>query len=144
MQWSAEQIGLSDGPVWLISPKPNVAINVEDQERIQTHLELLSPVDRLVPPSPLWKYHPVWRYDPIIGDRENIIASERRGTSCPLVISNFQIAATLELLATIGVKRSFLNNTAGLFQEGNQVLEFTPTKLLCWNWWNKEKLLHQY
>ncbi len=36
MQWSAEPgLGFSDGSAWLISPKPNVAINVEDQKRIQ-------------------------------------------------------------------------------------------------------------
>ena len=34
MQWSAEPgLGFSDGPAWLISPKPNVAINVKDQEK---------------------------------------------------------------------------------------------------------------
>ena len=34
MQWTREPgLGFSDGPAWLISPKPNVAINVKDQEK---------------------------------------------------------------------------------------------------------------
>ena len=34
MQWSAEPgLGFSDGPAWLISPKPDHSINVEDQEK---------------------------------------------------------------------------------------------------------------
>jgi len=42
-----------------------------------------------------------------------------------LVVSNFQNRqATLELPAPI--KTVVLNNTAGLFQEGDQVLELTP------------------
>ena len=62
---------------------------------------------------------------PAYRDRENIIAFERRGDKRILVISNFQNRqATLELPAPI--KTLVLNNTAGLFQEGDQVLELVP------------------
>lgn len=127
MQWSAEPgLGFSDGPAWLISPKPDVAINVEDQEKdpnsILNYYRQLTALYR----------HPLYgntiRFGdmiPAYRDRENIIAFERRGDKRLLVISNFQNRqATLELPAPI--KTVLLNNTAGLFQEGDQVLELAP------------------
>ena len=127
MQWSAEPgLGFSDGSAWLISPKPNAAINVEDQEKdpnsILNYYRQLTALYR----------HPLYgntiRFGdmiPAYRDRENIIAFERRGDKRLLVISNFQNRqGTLELPAPI--KTVVLNNTAGLFQEGDQVLELTP------------------
>lgn len=127
MQWSAEPgLGFSDGSAWLISPKPNVAINVEDQEKdpnsILNYYRQLTALYR----------HPLYgntiRFGdmiPAYRDRENIIAFERRGDKRLLVVSNFQNRqATLELPAPI--KTVVLNNTAGLFQEGAQVLELAP------------------
>ena len=127
MQWSAEPgLGFSDGPAWLISPKPNVAINVKDQEKdpnsILNYYRQLTALYR----------HPLYgntiRFGdmiPAYRDRENIIAFERRGDKRLLVISNFQNRqGTLELPAPI--KTVVLNNTAGLFQEGDQVLELVP------------------
>ena len=127
MQWSAEPgLGFSDGTAWLISPKPDVAINVEDQEKdpnsILNYYRQLTALYR----------HPLYgntiRFGdmiPAYRDRENIIAFERRGDKRLLVISNFQNRqATLELPAPI--KTVVLNNTAGLFHEGDQVLELTP------------------
>ena len=127
MQWSAEPgLGFSDGPAWLISPKPDYSINVEDQEKdpdsILNYYRQLTALYR----------HPLYgntiRFGdmiPAYRDRENIIAFERRGDKRLLVISNFQNRqATLELPAPI--KTLVLNNTAGLFQEGDQVLELAP------------------
>ena len=127
MQWSAEAgLGFSDGPAWLISPKPNIAINVEDQEKdpnsILNYYRQLTALYR----------HPLYgntiRFGDMIPsyrDRENIIAFERRGDKRLLVISNFQSRqATSELPALI--KTVILNNTAGMFQEGDQVLELAP------------------
>lgn len=127
MQWSAEPgLGFSDGPAWLISPKPDVAINVEDQEKdpnsILNYYRQLTTLYR----------HPLYgntiRFGdmiPAYRDRENIIAFERRGDKRLLVISNFQNRqATLELPAPI--KTVVLTNTAGRFQEGDQVLELAP------------------
>ena len=127
MQWSAEPgLGFSDGSAWLISPKPDVAINVEDQEKdpdsILNYYRQLTALYR----------HPLYGNTIRFGDmipayreRENIIAFERRGDKRLLVISNFQNRqATLELPASI--KTVILNNVAGLFQEGDQVLELTP------------------
>ena len=127
MQWSAEPgLGFSDGPAWLISPKPDYSINVEDQEKdpdsILNYYRQLTALYR----------HPLYgntiRFGdmiPAYRDRENIIAFERRGDKRLLVISNFQNRqAILELPAPI--KTVVLNNTAGLFQEGDQVLELTP------------------
>ena len=127
MQWSAEPgLGFSDGTAWLISPKPNVAINVKDQEKdpnsILNYYRQLTALYR----------HPLYgntiRFGdmiPAYRDRENIIAFERRGDKRLLVVSNFQNRqASLELPAPI--KTVVLNNTAGLFQEGNQVLELAP------------------
>ena len=127
MQWSAEPgLGFSDGPAWLISPKPDYSINVEDQEKdpnsILNYYRQLTALYR----------HPLYgntiRFGDMIPsyrDRENIIAFERRGDKRLLVISNFQSRqATLELPALI--KTVILNNTAGMFQEGDQVLELAP------------------
>lgn len=127
MQWSAEPgLGFSDGPAWLISPKPDYSINVEDQEKdpdsILNYYRQLTALYR----------HPLYgntiRFGdmiPAYRDRENIIAFERRGDKRLLVVSNFQNRqATLELPAPI--KTVVLNNTAGLFQEGDQVLELAP------------------
>ena len=127
MQWSAEPgLGFSDGPAWLISPKPDYSINVEDQEKdpdsILNYYRQLTALYR----------HPLYgntiRFGdmiPAYRDRENIIAFERRGDKRLLVVSNFQNRqATLELPAPI--KTVVLNNTAGLFQEGDQVLELVP------------------
>ena len=127
MQWSAERgLGFSDGPAWLISPKPDYSINVEDQEKdpdsILNYYRQLTALYR----------HPLYgntiRFGdmiPAYRDRENIIAFERRGDKRLLVISNFQNRqATLELPAP--TKTVVLNNTAGLFQEGDQVLELAP------------------
>ena len=127
MQWSAEPgLGFSDGTAWLISPKPNVAINVKDQEKdpnsILNYYRQLTALYR----------HPLYgntiRFGdmiPAYRDRENIIAFERRGDKRLLVVSNFQNRqAALELPAPI--KTVVLNNTAGLFQEGDQVLELAP------------------
>ena len=127
MQWTKEPgLGFSDGSTWLISPKPNVAINVEDQEKdpnsILNYYRQLTALYR----------HPLYgntiRFGdmiPAYRDRENIIAFERRGDKRLLVVSNFQNRqATLELPAPI--KTVVLNNTAGLFQEGDQVLELVP------------------
>lgn len=127
MQWSAEPgLGFSDGPAWLISPKPDHSINVEDQEKdpnsILNYYRQLTALYR----------HPLYgntiRFGdmiPAYRDCENIIAFERRGDKRLLVISNFQNRqATLELPAPI--KTVILNNTAGLFQEGDQVLELAP------------------
>ena len=127
MQWSAEPgLGFSDGSAWLISPKPDVAINVEDQEKDPN--SILNYYRKL---TALYR-HPLYgntiRFGdmiPAYRDRENIIAFERRGDKRLLVISNFQNRqASLELPAPI--KTVVLNNTAGLFQEGDQVLELTP------------------
>ena len=127
MQWTAEPgLGFSDGPAWLISPKPDYSINVEDQEKdpdsILNYYRQLTALYR----------HPLYgntiRFGdmiPAYRDRENIIAFERRGDKRLLVISNFQNRqASLELPAPI--KTVVLNNTAGLFQEGDQVLELAP------------------
>ena len=127
MQWSAEPgLGFSDGTAWLISPKPNVAINVEDQEKdpnsILNYYRQLTALYR----------HPLYgntiRFGdmiPAYRDRENIIAFERRGDKRLLIVSNFQNRqASLDLPAPI--KTLVLNNTAGLFQEGDQVLELAP------------------
>ena len=127
MQWTAEPgLGFSDGPAWLISPKPDYSINVEDQEKdpdsILNYYRQLTALYR----------HPLYgntiRFGdmiPAYRDRENIIAFERRGDKRLLVISNFQNRqATLELPTPI--KTVVLNNTAGLFQEGDQVLELAP------------------
>ena len=127
MQWSAEPgLGFSDGPAWLISPKPDYSINVEDQEKdpdsILNYYRQLTALYR----------HPLYGNTIRFGDmipayrgRENIIAFERRGDKRLLVISNFQNRqATLELPAPI--KTVILNNVAGLFQEGDQVLELVP------------------
>ena len=127
MQWSAEPgLGFSDGTAWLISPKPNIAINVEDQEKdpnsILNYYRQLTALYR----------HPLYgntiRFGdmiPAYRDRENIIAFERRGDKRLLVVSNFQNRqASLELPAPI--KTVVLNNAVGLFQEGDQVLELTP------------------
>ena len=127
MQWSAEPgLGFSDGTAWLISPKPDYSINVEDQEKdpnsILNYYRQLTALYR----------HPLYgntiRFGdmiPAYRDRENIIAFERRGDKRLLVISNFQNRqATLELPAPI--KTVILNNVAGLFQEGDQVLELAP------------------
>lgn len=124
MQWSAEPgLGFSNGHAWLISPKPDDSINVEDQEKdpdsILNYYRQLTALYR----------HPLYgntiRFGdmiPAYRDREKIIAFERRGDKRLLVISNFQNReATLELPAPI--KTLVLNNTAGLFQEGDQVLE---------------------
>ena len=127
MQWSAEPgLGFSDGPAWLISPKPDVAINVEDQEKDPN--SILNYYRQL---TALYRHHlygNTIRFGdmiPAYRDRENIIAFERRGDKRLLVVSNFQNRqATLELPAPI--KTVVLNNTAGLFQEGDQVLELTP------------------
>ena len=127
MQWTKEPgLGFSDGSAWLISPKPDVAINVEDQEKdpnsILNYYRQLTALYR----------HPLYgntiRFGdmiPAYRDRENIIAFERRGDKRLLVVSNFQNSqATLELPAPI--KTAVLNNTSGLFQEGDQVLELVP------------------
>ena len=127
MQWSAEPgLGFSNGPAWLISPKPDDSINVEDQEKdpdsILNYYRQLTALYR----------HPLYgntiRFGdmiPAYRDRENIIAFERRRDKRLMVISNFQNRqATLELPAPI--KTVVLNNTAGLFQEGDQVLELAP------------------
>ena len=127
MQWTAEPgLGFSDGPAWLISPKPDYSINVEDQEKdpdsILNYYRQLTALYR----------HPLYgntiRFGdmiPAYRDRENIIAFERRGEKRLLVISNFQNRqATLELPAPI--KTVILNNTVGLFQEGDHVLELAP------------------
>ena len=127
MQWSAEPgLGFSDGPAWLISPKPDYSINVEDQEKdpdsILNYYRQLTALYR----------HPLYgntiRFGdmiPAYRDRENIIAFERRGDKRLLVISNFQNRqATLELPTPI--KTVVLNNTVELFQEGDHVLELAP------------------
>ena len=127
MQWTREPgLGFSDVPAWLISPKPDYSINVEDQEKdpdsILNYYRQLTALYR----------HPLYgntiRFGdmiPAYRDRENIIAFERRGDKRLLVVSNFQNRqATLELPAPI--KTLVLNNTAGLFQEGDQVLELVP------------------
>lgn len=127
MQWSAEPgLGFSDGPAWLISPKPDQSINVEDQgkdpDSILNYYRQLTALYR----------HPLYGNTIRFGDmipayreRENIIAFERRGDKRLLIVSNFQNRqASLELPAPI--KTVVLNNTAGVFQEGEQVLELAP------------------
>ena len=127
MQWTAEPgLGFSDGPAWLISPKPDYSINVEDQEKdpdsILNYYRQLTSLYR----------HPLYgntiRFGdmiPAYRDRENIIAFERRGDKRLLIISNFQNRqASLDLPAPI--ETVILNNVTGLFQEGDQVLELAP------------------
>ena len=127
MQWTAESgLGFSDGPAWLISPKPDYSINVEDQEKdpdsILNYYRQLTALYR----------HPLYgntiRFGdmiPAYRDRENIIAFERRGDKRLLIVSNFQNRqASLDLSAPI--ETVILNNVTGLFQEGDQVLELAP------------------
>ena len=127
MQWSAEPgLGFSDGSAWLISPKPDVAINVEDQEKDPN--SILNYYRKL---TALYR-HPLYgntiRFGdmiPAYRDRENIIAFERRGDKRLLIVSNFQNRqASLDLPAPI--ETVILNNVTGLFQEGDQVLELAP------------------
>ena len=127
MQWTAEPgLGFSDGPAWLISPKPDYSINVEDQEKdpdsILNYYRQLTALYR----------HPLYgntiRFGdmiPAYRDRENIIAFERRGDKRLLIVSNFQNRqASLDLPAPI--ETVILTNVTGLFQEGDQVLELPP------------------
>ena len=127
MQWTAEPgLGFSDGPAWLISPKPDYSINVEDQEKdpdsILNYYRQLTALYR----------HPLYgntiRFGdmiPAYRDRENIIAFERRGEKRLLIVSNFQNhQASLDLPAPI--ETVILTNVTGLFQEGDQVLELAP------------------
>ena len=127
MQWTAEPgLGFSDGPAWLISPKPDYSINVEDQEKdpdsILNYYRQLTALYR----------HPLYGNTIRFGDmipayreRENIIAFERRGDKRLLIVSNFQNRqASLDLPAPI--ETVILNNVTGLFQEGAQVLELAP------------------
>ena len=127
MQWTAEPgLGFSDGPAWLISPKPDYSINVEDQEKdpdsILNYYRQLTALYR----------HPLYgntiRFGdmiPAYRDRENIIAFERRGDKRLLIVSNFQNRqAGLDLPAPI--ETVILTNVTGLFQEGDQVLELAP------------------
>ena len=127
MQWTAEPgLGFSDGPAWLISPKPDYSINVEDQEKdpdsILNYYRQLTALYR----------HPLYgntiRFGdmiPAYRDRENIIAFERRGEKRLLIVSNFQNRqASLDLPAPI--ETVILTNVTGLFQEGDQVLELAP------------------
>lgn len=127
MQWTAESgLGFSDVPAWLISPKPDYSINVEDQEKdpdsILNYYRQLTALYR----------HPLYgntiRFGdmiPAYRDRENIIAFERRGDKRLLIVSNFQNRqASLDLPAPI--ETVILNNVTGLFQEGDQVLELAP------------------
>lgn len=127
MQWTAEPgLGFSDGPAWLISPKPDYSINVEDQEKdpdsILNYYRQLTALYR----------HPLYgntiRFGdmiPAYRDRENIIAFERRGDKRLLIVSNFQNhQASLDLPAPI--ETVILTNVTGLFQEGDQVLELAP------------------
>ena len=127
MQWTAEPgLGFSDGPAWLISPKPDYSINVEDQEKdpdsILNYYRQLTALYR----------HPLYgntiRFGdmiPAYRDRENIIAFERRGEKRLLIVSNFQNRqVSLDLPAPI--ETVILNNVTGLFQEGAQVLELAP------------------
>ena len=127
MQWTAEPgLGFSDGPAWLISPKPDYSINVEDQEKdpdsILNYYRQLTALYR----------HPLYgntiRFGdmiPAYRDRENIIAFERRGDKRLLIVSNFQNRqASLDLPAPI--ETVILTNVTGLFQEGDQVLELAP------------------
>ena len=127
MQWTAEPgLGFSDGPAWLISPKPDYSINVEDQEKdpdsILNYYRQLTALYR----HPLYG-NTIWFGDmiPAYRDRENIIAFERRGDKRLLIVSNFQNRqASLDLPAPI--ETVILNNVTGLFQERGQVLELTP------------------
>ncbi|AYF93930.1 alpha-glucosidase [Streptococcus koreensis] len=127
MQWTAEPgLGFSDGPAWLISPKPDYSINVEDQEKdpdsILNYYRQLTALYR----------HPLYgntiRFGdmiPAYRDRENIIAFERRGDKRLLIVSNFQNRqSSLDLPAPI--ETVILTNVTGLFQEGEQVLELAP------------------
>ena len=127
MQWTADPgLGFSDGPAWLISPKPDYSINVEDQEKdpdsILNYYRQLTALYR----------HPLYgntiRFGdmiPAYRDRENIIAFERRGDKRLLIVSNFQNRqASLDLPAP--TETVILNNVTGLFQEGGQVLELAP------------------
>ena len=127
MQWTAEPgLGFSDGPAWLISPKPDYSINVEDQEKDPD--SILNNYRQL---TALYR-HPLYgntiRFGdmiPAYRDRENIIAFERRGDKRLLIVSNFQNRqASLDLPAPI--ETVILTNVTGLFQEGGQVLELTP------------------
>ena len=127
MQWTAEPgLGFSDGPAWLISPKPDYSINVEDQEKDPD--SILNCYRQL---TALYR-HPLYgntiRFGdmiPAYRDRENIIAFERRGDKRLLIVSNFQNRqASLDLPAPI--ETVILTNVTGLFQEGDQVLELAP------------------
>ena len=129
MQWTAEPgLGFSDGPAWLISPKPDYSINVEDQEKDPD--SILNYYRQL---TALY-CHPLYgntiRFGdmiPAYRDRENIIAFERRGDKRLLIVSNFQNRqASLDLPAPI--ETVILTNVTGLFQEGDQVLELALTK----------------
>lgn len=127
MQWARKpDLGFSDGPAWLISPKPDYSINVEDQEKDPD--SILNYYRQLTALYRHSLYGNTIRFGdmiPAYRDRENIIAFERRGDKRLLIVSNFQNReATLELPAPI--KTVVLNNTAGLFQEGDQVLELAP------------------
>lgn len=127
MQWAREPgLGFSDGPAWLISPKPDQSINVEDQEKdpdsILNYYRQLTALYR----HPL--YENTIRFGdmiPAYRDRKNIIAFERRGDKRLLIVSNFQNRQVrLDLPALI--ETVILTNTAGLFQEGDQVVELAP------------------
>ena len=108
MQWTREPgLGFSDGPAWLISPKPNVAINVEDQEKDPD--SILNYYRKL---TALYQ-HPLYgntiRFGdmiPVYRDRENIIAFERRGNKRLFGCQQFpKSPGHLELLARL--KQSF-------------------------------------
>lgn len=127
MQWTAEPgLGFSDGPAWLISPKPDKSINVEDQEKDPD--SILNYYRQLTALYRHSLYGNTIRFGdmiPAYRDRENIIAFERRGDKRLLIVSNFQNRqARLDLPAPI--ETVILNNIAGLFQEGGQVLELAP------------------
>ncbi|MCP1639587.1 glycosidase [Streptococcus gallinaceus] len=103
MQWTDEEcLGFSTIKPWLISPYPNTAINVADQEK-----EAKSVLGYYRALTALYR-HPVYgetirsgAFRPLYEEVKNVIAYERSGEEIIQVVVNFQPEATLLTLSAV-------------------------------------------
>lgn len=122
MQWSDEDyLGFSDVKPWLISERPNRAINVASQ--LESQDSILNYYRALTAFYKDEEYGETIRFgafQPLLADVENVIAYERVGDKRIIVITNFQPQEVVVNLEH-PVKDVLLNNYKDIELEGQEL-----------------------
>ncbi len=129
------QVCFSDGPAWLISPKPDYSINGRTRKRIQILFWIIT-VSWSWPCTAIPYGNNIRRYDSAYRDRDNIIAFE-------LWDKRLMVISTSKIARPPWSCQLRLNDPLGSIQQDysmkETMLDLTPYQAVVLELWNRKE-----